>query len=119
MGFEPVIDETGKITGYKTSVGGADTVFPFNNGVTLLENGSIDISPGDQAYFITFSKTYKGKKLLIDNAYSGYAPTITETYPYLNDTRSTVDGEFNRWRIRTNCNIKNTIRWYLFDAMDN
>ena len=30
-GFTPIIDETGKITGYKTSVGGADTVFPFNN----------------------------------------------------------------------------------------
>lgn len=28
-GFTPVIDETGKITGYKTTVGGADTVFPF------------------------------------------------------------------------------------------
>ena len=28
-GFTPIIDETGKITGYKTSVGGADTVFPF------------------------------------------------------------------------------------------
>lgn len=30
-GFTPVIDDTGKITGYKTSVGGADTVFPFNS----------------------------------------------------------------------------------------
>lgn len=30
-GFTPVIDETGKITGYKTSVGGADTVFPFSS----------------------------------------------------------------------------------------
>ena len=29
-GFEPIIDETGKITGYKTKVG-ADTVFPFTN----------------------------------------------------------------------------------------
>lgn len=29
-GFEPVIDETGRITGYKTTVGGADTVFPFS-----------------------------------------------------------------------------------------
>lgn len=28
-GFTPIIDETGKITGYKTTVGGADTVFPF------------------------------------------------------------------------------------------
>lgn len=29
-GFEPIIDEIGKITGYKTTVGGADTVFPFS-----------------------------------------------------------------------------------------
>ena len=28
-GFEPILDSTGKITGYKTNVGGADTVFPF------------------------------------------------------------------------------------------
>lgn len=31
-GFTPVIDETtGKITGYKTEIGGADTVFPFSS----------------------------------------------------------------------------------------
>lgn len=30
-GFNPIVDETtGKITGYKTTVGGADTVFPFS-----------------------------------------------------------------------------------------
>lgn len=29
-GFTPVIDETGKITGYKTKIGGADSVFPFS-----------------------------------------------------------------------------------------
>ena len=29
-GFEPIIDDTGKITGYKTTIGGADTVFPFS-----------------------------------------------------------------------------------------
>ncbi len=30
-GFTPIIDETtGKITGYKTEIGGADTVFPFS-----------------------------------------------------------------------------------------
>lgn len=30
-GFKPVIDEsTGEITGYKTTIGGADTVFPFS-----------------------------------------------------------------------------------------
>ena len=30
-GFEPILDDTGKITGYKTEIGGADTVFPFSN----------------------------------------------------------------------------------------
>ncbi|MEY8324487.1 hypothetical protein AALB47_11325 [Lachnospiraceae bacterium 54-11] len=38
QGFTPVIDEnTGKMTGYKTTIGGADTVFPFTgNGLQLL-----------------------------------------------------------------------------------
>lgn len=37
-GFKPVIDESsGEITGYKTTIGGADTVFPFSsvNKVTI------------------------------------------------------------------------------------
>lgn len=47
-GFTPVIDETtGKITGYKTEIGGADTVFPFK-GVTYCgsytESGSFNIA---------------------------------------------------------------------------
>lgn len=32
-GFTPIIDSTGKITGYKTTAG-ADTVFPFKSGTT-------------------------------------------------------------------------------------
>ena len=32
-------DESGKITGYKTKIGGADTVFPFKN-VVYLGNGT-------------------------------------------------------------------------------
>ena len=47
-GFEPVIDDsTGKITGYKTTIGGADTVFPFSSSGELYYLGSkssIDIS---------------------------------------------------------------------------
>ncbi len=35
-GFTPVIDESGKITGYTTEIGGADTVFPFSGGNTAL-----------------------------------------------------------------------------------
>lgn len=34
-GFEPILDSTGKITGYKTALGGADTVFPFSGNYTL------------------------------------------------------------------------------------
>ena len=36
-GFLPIIDPaTGKITGYKTNVGGADTVFPFSGSYTVI-----------------------------------------------------------------------------------
>ena len=39
QGFSPILDETGKITGYKTTAG-ADTVFPFNsNDLTMGEWG--------------------------------------------------------------------------------
>lgn len=35
-GFQPIVDpSTGKITGYKTDVGGADTVFPFSGNIKL------------------------------------------------------------------------------------
>lgn len=47
-GFEPVIDETtGKITGYKTKIGGADTVYPFKSVVhcgSYTESGSFNIA---------------------------------------------------------------------------
>lgn len=55
-GFKPVIDEsTGEITGYKTTIGGADTVFPFKSNnfgnfditgwtITKEENAVGDIS---------------------------------------------------------------------------
>lgn len=33
-GFTPIVDDTGKITGYKTQAG-ADTVFPFNNNKSI------------------------------------------------------------------------------------
>ena len=50
QGFTPVIDPTtGKIIGYKTAIGGADTVFPFSSGnytvvfrLTLSICGHID-----------------------------------------------------------------------------
>ncbi len=39
-GFKPVIDDsTGQITGYKTGIGGADTVFPFSSKYKTLIQG--------------------------------------------------------------------------------
>lgn len=37
-GVSFVVDETGKITGYTTNTGGADSVFPFKSGGIDLEN---------------------------------------------------------------------------------
>lgn len=48
-GFTPVIDETGKITGYKTKVG-ADTVFPFSdNGFNLKSITLVSTTSGSNA----------------------------------------------------------------------
>lgn len=66
-GFEPVLDESGKIIGYKTDVGGADTVFPFN-GVGYPDSIAIFDSRiyvnnfnnyTAQLYFYFFSTVYK------------------------------------------------------------
>lgn len=44
-GFEPIIDpETGQMTGYKTTIGGADTVFPFKTVVYLGTGTSFDLT---------------------------------------------------------------------------
>lgn len=45
-GFEPILDSTGKIIGYKTDIGGADTVFPFSTGdsIYLGTNSPVDVS---------------------------------------------------------------------------
>lgn len=71
-GFTPVIDETtGQITGYKTEIGGADTVFPFtkesNNKFALLNivfsykalgnNISLIFNDDDNEFFIDNGRT--------------------------------------------------------------
>lgn len=57
-GFEPVIDEsTGKITGYKTAIGGADTVFPFSSLPTTYTTKSSTANGSGAS--ITLDKDYK------------------------------------------------------------
>lgn len=74
-GFEPILDETGKITGYKTEIGGADTVFPFSSGcniITTLTHGQ------NQALTYTFTDDYESVILAtanVDDA-GNHAPSV-------------------------------------------
>ena len=56
-------DETGKITGYKTKIGGADTVFPFSSDMTFKvtarlrqRNGSGNLSNTTTQIFYIYLK---------------------------------------------------------------
>lgn len=62
VGFEPICDATGKITGYKTDIGGADTVFPFNDkhfmpkGQSLLIPKTSTLNDNCRFCVLTFGK---------------------------------------------------------------
>ncbi|MCM1388096.1 MAG: hypothetical protein NC231_12270 [Bacillus sp. (in: Bacteria)] len=68
-GFDPVLDNTGKITGYKTSIGGADTVFPFNS-FFLLESGTVTVYPW--ATTIALKNKIKPKVIITYSVSSDY-----------------------------------------------
>lgn len=51
-GFTPVIDSTGEITGYKTTVGGADTVFPFSSGASFARMYLGSTSQDEAAHYL-------------------------------------------------------------------
>ena len=68
-GFTPVIDETGRITGYKTTAG-ADTVFPFKGvlqGVKML--GNVDLIAVGTKNSVNVSELYPNiyKNLTVEN----------------------------------------------------
>ena len=67
-GFTPVIDSTGKITGYKTEVG-ADTVFPFSD----LENFKVQKGGGTGGFTINATCESDGKAIMFcgSRSYSG------------------------------------------------
>lgn len=86
-GFKPVIDETtGEITGYKTEIGGADTVFPFRSGntpcmVLTTINSSINLIatftyfneegiPAGVNIYANSDVTYSNKNLFDANIFS-------------------------------------------------
>ena len=58
-GFEPICDSTGEITGYKTDVGGADTVFPFIKRLS----GNFRLNSNNTYFTIENVKNYKALSL--------------------------------------------------------
>lgn len=61
-----VLDETGKITGYRTNVGGADTVFPFSSGIDVSDMILVHSKQGSNAAMSsTYTATEKGTYLAI------------------------------------------------------
>ncbi len=99
-GFAPVIDETGRITGYKTTAG-ADTVFPFKN---MMQEGKI-------------KKIYLGNQKISNLSNSGsvtFDCTSINNYNKLNTNNFAIDvgngsiktlgngGSMNVWDITDN-----------------
>lgn len=72
QGFTPIINEsTGEITGYKTTIGGADTVFPFSKLKTVV-NVTSDVKPTEKITvtydneliaFIAINNTYNERHM--------------------------------------------------------
>lgn len=84
-GFTPVIDSTGKITGYKTKAG-ADTVFPFSRGVITIPKLMLQLNGNYcEAQFETKNLT----KLTIGNVNSGSDSYSTKTVEGTNNLSGT------------------------------
>ena len=61
-----VLDETGKITGYRTNIGGADTVFPFSSGIDVSNMTLVHSKQGSNAAMSsTYTATENGTYLAI------------------------------------------------------
>lgn len=86
-----VYDEAGKITGYKTKIGGADTVFPFSNGlnaiITVRSVNTVYSSTGEKYYdtlldtqFTIKNGKVESTKVITNNGASVGGWSIKPTY---------------------------------------
>lgn len=75
-GFTPIIDEAGKITGYKTTIGGADTVFPFSTifsefDLSYISTSAtkrvINVSEGNVVMYYTNATAFSTSGVIVDN----------------------------------------------------
>lgn len=97
-GFKPIIDpDTGKITGYKTTIGGADTVFPFNS---RKEIEIQEISTGN------ISKTVDK---LPENIYVATCDTAGIFYVFRYTTKTGIESVLNTKHNYWRDSISNTI----------
>lgn len=77
-GFTPILDSTGKITGYKTKVG-ADTVFPFSGKWEKIYTGSTTTWPSVVTCNVTDYDTILFK-LYIGRPFWAAIPVIKQNY---------------------------------------
>lgn len=75
-GFEPIIDSTGKITGYKTKVG-ADTVFPFSGIANAKVSGQGEDGGYEGRDFVISVPGASIIFLMVESANAPYLPTVT------------------------------------------
>ena len=115
-GFEPVLDSTGKITGYKTNIGGADTVFPFSSDNFVYVPWGQSIPQGTSARLDLAAYIPAGKKLNASKIYPhisviktiGYAVTPERNIiPSITLSGTTITVTFNG--IPTNLSFNATI----------
>lgn len=81
-GFTPIIDETGKITGYKTSVGDADTVFPFNNILPCKITLSMDNLGSGSNKSRTWLKIENNNGIIFEEHFSANYTGVRKVYNY-------------------------------------
>ena len=82
LGEQPqfVYDEEGKITGYKTKTGGADTVFPFNSGKPSFDY--ISVQNDDSEYELVVESSINGTVLFMGDGSSDWGAGFNA---YIND----------------------------------
>lgn len=90
-GFTPIINETGEITGYKTTIGGADTVFPFKTGDINFAYKVLAVLRADMYNYFIFDVS-EMTDILINQQANGSSNTVIYGYSTLEDARNNTNG---------------------------
>ena len=94
-GFTPVIDSTGKITGYKTEAG-ADTVFPFST--NIYGRGWHIANSSSMSINVDFKDIPEWKTLTLNDFTWAPSGVLTTSHPYAGGysvTKATFSVSYN------------------------